>query len=239
MRGALIKRAILTGARFEEALFGQTSLLGLDLSTVSGLSTSAHGGSTIIDIEKLELSRGTIPEQFLRGCGLSDEAISFATARGGSVHFYSCFLSYSDADRTLASKLYNDLQSSGVRCWFAPLDMRIGAKIRIAIDEAIHLHEKLLLIRSEHSIRSQWVEQEVEKALEKERSEGRLVLFPIRIDDSVFYAKGGWATLVRNTRHLGDFTKWKEPCEYDSALDKLLRSLQVYGNEVPDRSCGY
>jgi hypothetical protein len=32
------------------------------------------------------------------------------------------------------------------RCWFAPHDMRIGAKIIDAIDEAIRLRDKVLLI---------------------------------------------------------------------------------------------
>ena len=46
--------------------------------------------------------------------------------------------------------------------------MKIGNKFRQRIDEAIHLQDKLLLLLSEHSIASTWVENEVEAALEGE-----------------------------------------------------------------------
>jgi len=52
----------------------------------------------------------------------------------------------------------------------------------LAIDQNIRIHDKLLLILSENSVNSQWVEQEVESTLEKERQESHLVLFPIRLD---------------------------------------------------------
>ena len=95
------------------------------------------------------------------------------------IDFYSCFISYSDKDSAFAERLHADLQAKGVNCWFAPEDLKIGAKIWPSIDELIHLYDKLLLVLSQHSVASQWVEQEVETALAKERKERRIVLFPI------------------------------------------------------------
>ncbi len=40
------------------------------------------------------------------------------------------------------------------------------------------------LVLSEHSVNSQWVEQEVETALRREREENATVLFPVRLDDA-------------------------------------------------------
>ena len=85
----------------------------------------------------------------------------------------------------MAKSLHADLQNKGVRCWFAPHDLPIGAKIRDRIDEAIRLRDKVLLILSEHSIDSDWVEDEVTTAFEEERKRKKIVLFPIRLDDSV------------------------------------------------------
>jgi TIR domain len=65
---------------------------------------------------------------------------------------YSCFMSYSSKDHDFAERLQADLQNKGVRCWFAPHDLPIGAKTWDAIDEAIKLRDKLLLILSENSI---------------------------------------------------------------------------------------
>jgi hypothetical protein len=53
------------------------------------------------------------------------------------MRLYSCFISYSSKDQLFADRLHADLQDKGVRCWFAPHDLPIGAKTRDAIDEAI------------------------------------------------------------------------------------------------------
>lgn len=141
--------------------------------------------------------------------------------------YYSCFISYSSKDQAFAEKLHADLQRHGVNVWFAPEDMPIGAKTRIALDESILEQHKLLLILSQHSVASDWVEQEVETSLEKERDTGQLVLFPIRIDDAVMNLKAGWAAHIKRTRNIGDFRQWKETASYQRWLQRTLRDLKV------------
>jgi hypothetical protein len=43
-----------------------------------------------------------------------------------AIQYYSCFISYSDD--AFAKRPHTDLQNTGVRCWFAPHDLAIGAK---------------------------------------------------------------------------------------------------------------
>lgn len=86
--------------------------------------------------------------------------------------YHSCVLSYATEDQALAEKLHTDLQSKGVSCWFAPHDLKIGDKLRTQIYEAIQGTGKLLLILSEHAVRSDWVEREIELAFERERHIG-------------------------------------------------------------------
>jgi TIR domain len=50
--------------------------------------------------------------------------------------------------------LHADLQQANVRCWFAPEDLKIGDKFRTRIDESIRLYDKLMVVLTEHSIRS-------------------------------------------------------------------------------------
>ena len=94
----------------------------------------------------------------------------------------------------MAEQLYADLQEKGVRCWFAPKDMRIGRKILDSLFDAIRKQEKLLLILSEKSVESDWVEDEVTRAFGEERDRKDTVIFPIRIDDSVMVSAKAWAT---------------------------------------------
>ena len=88
---------------------------------------------------------------------------------GRAIECYSCFISYSGKDQKFAERLHADLQANGVRCWYAPEDLKTGDRFRSRIDGAIRDHDKLLLILSKNSIASDWVQTEIEKALHLER----------------------------------------------------------------------
>jgi len=140
--------------------------------------------------------------------------------------FFSCFISYSSVDQRFAEKLHTDLQDTGVRCWFAPSDMKIGDRIRDRIDESIRFHDKLLLVLSADSISSRWVETEVEAAMEHERRGRGTLLFPIRVDDAILETDKPWASEIRRTRHIGDFRGWLDAGFYQTAFTRLLRDLK-------------
>ena len=104
--------------------------------------------------------------------------------------------------------------------------MKIGDRFRTRIDEAIHVHEKLLLVLSEASLESSWVEKEVETAFEKENMTGQTILFPVTLDDEVMGRIKGWAADIKRTRHIGDFTEWRDTNKYKSNFQRLLRDLK-------------
>jgi hypothetical protein len=216
-----LSHANIAMARLEDTVFGN-----VDLTETNGLDQCWHTGPSVIDFGTL--SRSNLPIAFLRGCGLPDNLIDYLPSlRSEVVQFYSCFISYSARDRVFAERLHADLQDRGVRCWFAPHDLRIGDKTWDAIDEAIRLRDKLLVILSEGSIASDWVEDEVIKASAEERERGETVLFPIRIDDAVMTTSEPWARKLRDQRHIGDFRRWKGPTEYRKSLEWLLRDLKT------------
>jgi hypothetical protein len=236
--GASLRRAYLGGANVIAANFFGTDLseatllltvfADMDLSGAKGLETVRHEGPSTIGIDTIYRSRGQIPEAFLRGCGVPDSFIAYvASLTAEAIQYYSCFISYSTKDDAFAQRLHADLQQNNVRCWFAPEDMKIGDKIRLRIDESIRIHDKLLLVLSEHSVTSQWVEHEVEHALDLEKERGTPVLFPIRLDEAVMESQVGWAGNVRRMRHIGDFSRWKDPDTYQQAFDRLLRDLKA------------
>ncbi len=118
-----------------------------------------------------------------------------------------------------------------MRCWFAPEDIKIGDPVRLTIDTAIRLRDKLVLILSDTSIASDWVEHEVSQALQEEERRKTPILFPLRIDEAVMQVEFGWAKRLREAhtptgRHIGDFTAWKEHDAYQRAFARLLRDLK-------------
>jgi TIR domain/Pentapeptide repeats (8 copies) len=219
---ANLHRANLTGARLWFTVIGDSVL-----TEVQGLDHCAHGGPSIIDFQTLQKS-WPLPLTFLRGIGLPDRVIEYLPSLlNEAIQFYSCFISYSSKDEAFANRLHADLQNKGVRCWFAPHDMPIGAKIIDAIDEAIRLRDKVLLVLSGRAIASDWVEGEVTRALDEERTRKQVVLFPVRIDDAVMQTSEAWARPLRGQRNIGDFTGWKEHDSYQKSLDRLMRDLRV------------
>ncbi|HEV2194064.1 MAG TPA: toll/interleukin-1 receptor domain-containing protein [Candidatus Acidoferrum sp.] len=209
---------------------GSTLFADVDLSSVAGLDTVNHLGPSSIGIDTIYRSKGQIPEVFLRGAGVPEAFIANVKALVAAmepIEFYSCFISYSSRDQEFAERLYADLQQKHVRCWFAPEDMKIGDRIRPRIDEAIRVHDKLLLVLTESSMKSAWVEEEVETAFERERKQERTVLFPIRLDDAVMEAQEAWVADIRRTRHIGDFCGWKDHDKYKRAFERLMRDLKA------------
>lgn len=229
LSGADLSRAYLSGADLSNAHMEQTVLNELDLHQVKGLETVGHTQPSDIGVQTIYLSQGEIPEVFLRGAGVPENFIEYMRSLTGKAFvYYSCFISHSSKDKDFCQRLYNDLQGAGVRCWLDSEDLKIGDKFWERIDDSIRLHDKLLVVLSEQSIASDWVEREVMSALEKEgQSPGRTVLFPISLDDAVKTARHPWAADLRRRRHIGDFSNWKEHDAYQQAFTRLLRDLKA------------
>jgi hypothetical protein len=219
------------------ALF-ETIFADVNLASVIGLETCTHRGRSIIDYRTLQKS-GPLPLKFLRGIGLPDMLIDYLPSLlNQAIQHYSCFISYSTHDEEFAERLYADLQNKGVRCWFDKHDLRIGAKTWNAIDEAIKLRDKLLLILSKDSIDSDWVEDEVQKAFAEERERKQPILFPLRIDDAVMDTPEPWARKLWDQRHIGDFRGWKNHDAYQRGFQRILRDLTKEQPATPKQTEG-
>jgi uncharacterized protein YjbI with pentapeptide repeats len=225
LTNANLSCANLRGASLVNATLAGTIFADVDLSGVTGLERCRHTGPSTIDHRTLQKS-GPLPITFLRGVGMPDNLIDYLPSLlNQPIQHYSCFISYSSKDDEFAHRIHADLQNNGVRCWFAPHDMPTGAKIWDAIDEAIKLRDKLLHILSEHSIESDWVEDEVQKAFAEERDRKEVVLFPVRVDDAVMETPEPWARKLRDQRNVGDFRRWKDHDAYKQSLARVLRDL--------------
>lgn len=233
LHGADIYAADFTGAElirteFARAYTGCAIFGDVDLSSARHLDSVTHLAPSTIGIDTIYKSKGKIPEIFLRGCGVPENFIEYmGSLTGAAFEYYSCFISHASKDMEFTQRLYNDMQGKGVRCWFAQEDLKIGEKTRQAIEGAIHLYDKLLIILSKHSIASDWVANEVETAMERERREKRAVLFPVRIDDAVMSCDEAWAAALRRERHIGDFRDWKHHDAYTKGFERLLRDLKA------------
>jgi hypothetical protein len=208
----------------------------VDLSKWTGLESVRHLGPSLVAVSTLVASHGNIPERFLRGSGIHDSFVIYARSLAGSpIEMYSCFISYASGDQELADRLYADLTHRGVTCWYAPRDVKSGRKLHEQIDEAIRLHDKLLLLLSPSSMKSEWVKTEISKARHREVREKRRVLFPISLVS--FESLKNWECFdadigkdsAREIReyYVPQFEDWRiDQHRYGQELDKLIKSLE-------------
>jgi hypothetical protein len=164
--------ANLSGADFDKAVSGWTVFGDVDLSETKNLETVAHRFPSTVGVDTLFKSKGKISDAFLRGCGVPEVLIEYLPTLIGAmqpIQFYSCFISYSGKDDAFARRLHSRLEAEKLRVWFAPKDMRSGKKSKDQIDEAIQMYDRLLLVLSKESMKSNWVRHEIKRARQKER----------------------------------------------------------------------
>ncbi len=241
--GAILVRtsfdgAVLDGASFNGAQLGETAIGGVDLSRVVGLKNVIHRGPskiatstlerTAMGLEKNVARQGEV-EVFLRGAGVSDVYLeTFRLSLGQPIEFYSCFISYSHTDKNLARRLHDQLQARGIRCWLDEHDLKPGDRILDVVSEAIRLHDKILLCCSEASLSSWWVKDEIRKAQERERRDGRDIIIPLMVDR---YLLEGWEDGLAadlRSRLAADFAGWEhDNAKFEEQFERVVKALRT------------
>jgi len=236
LRSVHFKNTILDLADFDGALFDGVVISDCDLSTAKNLENAVHRGPSYLDSLTLMRSK-SIPDGFLRGAGIPEDLITYLPSlRGESlpIEFYSCFISYSHHDEEFCRRLHPRMQQEKMRVWYAPEDMKAGQYLLDQIDQAIRVHDKLLLVLSEESMASDWVAMEISRAIHREETEGKRVLFPIRLlpFDTIekwkrLDPRTGKSIASEITRYyIPDFSTWKNHDSFEREFARLLESLK-------------
>ncbi len=150
------------------------------------------------------------------------------------IAFESVFISYSTRDQDFADFLFGQLQSAGIKAWYAPRDIEGGKTILEQVKSAIHAHDRVILILSGNSLNSGWVSNELRLAYYREREGQRRVLFPIRIvsfDELQRWELHDADTGVDLAHHVRsyfvpDFSAWEVGKGIGQEVQRLIRALQ-------------
>jgi hypothetical protein len=249
--GANIRESDLRGADLSEAFLFSTIFADCDLSETRGFDAVDHSGPSTLGVNTLVKSRGRIPEAFLRGCGLSpwevaaarlfDPSLSaqqitdiqyeiFNLRTKGPLFIGGFFISYSHADSRFVDKLQKALYDEGANVW-RDVHHAVAGPLERQVFDAIRFNDVVLLVLSESSIKSDWVEAELEKALQREKKEGRDILLPVALDDA-WKAKAeqvGSTVLWRQIKrkNILDFSQWKTKA-FDEPFGKLVTGAKRY-----------
>jgi hypothetical protein len=230
-------------------LFGSTIFAEVNLGEVYGLESAIHDSPSNISTNVLQFSKGIIPEVFLRGCGLSDWEIEsaklykpglsneeinniiykiFDLRASQSIQISPLFISYSHADARFVEKLEPPLIEKGIRFWRDIHDMTSG-RMEKQVDHAMRQNPTVILILSENSLSSDWVEHEARLARDLEKELSRDVLCPIALDDSWKSAKWPARLMEQITEYnILDFSNWKDDKAFGQVFNKMLSGLDMF-----------
>jgi uncharacterized protein YjbI with pentapeptide repeats len=235
LRGAKFVNADLSHANLEGSSLLNTIFSNVDFTNAKGLKTCIHHGTSAVDHLTLE-KNGSLPEVFLKGVGFSDVAIQYMPAIywENPIEFFSCFISYSHADKAFAQRLHDTLQGRGIRCWLDEHEVLPGDDIYEAVDRGIKIWDKTLLCCSKDSLTSWWVDNEIattfqkEQRIMKERKEKVLALIPLDLDGFLF---SDWTSAKKaqvTERLAADFQGWKSDHDkFEQQIEKVVKALRT------------
>ncbi|MEK6411112.1 MAG: toll/interleukin-1 receptor domain-containing protein [Acidobacteriota bacterium] len=246
---AHFRAADLTGTRLSGALIGWSTFSNTDLSVAAGLEHVEHEGPSTIGLDTNSRSKGCVPKAFLRGCGLADWEIeagklndpklsnqeirglldSIQSLRADRpLQVNRLFISYSHLDSPFVDKMEQELNNAGIRFWRDDHHATAG-RLEKQVDKAIHDNPIFLLVLSNNSVKSDWVQHEVRLARELELESGRDVLCPIALDQSWKTCK--WPERLKEQvveYHILDFSNWKSQSSFQRMFSKLTDGLVLF-----------
>jgi hypothetical protein len=241
--------ANLSAANLRGTFIGRTLFRTIDLSKTDGLEEVRHSEPSTLCIDTMQLSGGKVSVEFLRGCGLRDWEIESAKLynpdlsneelnmilykiydlrASQALQISPLFISYSYVDGNFVDKLEENLNQKGIRFWRDAHGMKSG-RVEKQIDWLMSLNPIVLLILSERSIKSDWVEHQVRRARELEKELARDVLFPIALDDSWKTSPWPKRTMEQVMEYnILDFSAWQDDSKFDGMFRKLIDGLELF-----------
>ena len=125
------------------------------------------------------------------------------------------FISYSHEDSEIAENLATRLIDAGDKVWLDKWELMVGDSILIKISKEIETSDFLIVLLSEKSVSSKWVEEELAQASVILAERGAFIL-PVLLEDCPI------PLILRHRK----YANWKD--DPDEAFLEITKTLQKY-----------
>ena len=130
------------------------------------------------------------------------------------------FLSHNNNDKRFVRSLARKLEASGLKVWLDEVQMEFGDSLIDRLSEAIDTVDVLVAVISHHSLRSSWVQHEIEIAMTQEIQQKRIKVIPLLIEKVKLPA-------FLEGKVYADFTNGYRR---KRNISKLVRSIRLHTN---------
>lgn len=141
------------------------------------------------------------------------------------------FISYNHDDGAFVDEMEKHLDEYGIHFW-RDIHNATAGRLEKVVDQAIRQNPIVLLVLSENSVKSDWVEHEARTARELEKELGRDVICPVALDDS--WKDCAWPARLRRQimeYTILDFSKWQDEGEFGRMFRRLVDGLDLFYKE--------
>src|ERR1700730_4502565 len=93
------------------------------------------------------------------------------------------FLSYASEDRAVAERIATRLKSGGAKVFTDRYELKVGDSLLSRIETALAASDYVVVLLSPHSVRSKWVQRELDTAYSRYMADRAVTLLPVLIED--------------------------------------------------------
>lgn len=185
-------------------------------------STRDHFRKGLNQFPRLELEekRWVVRELNSEGKSVLVEAVRNVLKKtlSGDVQRPSVFLSHSNKDKRFVRALAHRLKKEGIRVWLDEAEMKVGESLIEKLGQALASVDFLVVVLSQASIESVWVQKEVEIAMSQEMKSRKVKVLPI-LKETVVLPSFLEGKIYLDFRNKGMRAK---------SVDKLVRDILSY-----------
>ena len=230
----------LTGTDFDQVISAYNQWNNLDLSEALHLETVTHAGPSSLGIDTLVRSQGTIPDLFLRGCGVPKHVISqipdlFSRT---AIPYDSSIIVQISEEPLFAYRLLGGLQKKGIRCWLdEELHFIANVYRPFIFGSELTEHIRILFCISKKSLEDEQFINALEEIFQRESARSATndpqirTIIPLIIDDA---SLADWNHSIRDQIlefEAISFSGWEHnPVRFEQQLNQLVIILKTNEN---------